>query len=99
VDRIVFRYRWHTTNNSGDRLGGREDIARILDRLQDGDPAAVRLIGARRLRARLARHYYRIARQRLALGDRALAAAAARRATALCPLHPRYQLLRLWHAR
>ena len=47
-------------------------------------------------RARLARHYYRIARQRAALGDVPEARAAIRQATALRPLDPRYQLLRLW---
>jgi glycosyltransferase involved in cell wall biosynthesis len=98
VDRVVFRYRWHTTNNSRDRLRGREDIARILDRLQREDGDAVRLIGRRRLRAQLARHCYRIARQRLARGEAEDGRAALRRALALRPLHPRYQLLRLWHA-
>jgi len=96
VDRAVFRYRWHATNNSGDRLGGRQDIARILERLLVEDPEAVRTIGRRRIRARLARHYYRIARQRAALGEGREARAAIRQAAALRPLDPRYQLLRLW---
>ncbi|TMB52645.1 MAG: glycosyltransferase [Deltaproteobacteria bacterium] len=96
VDRVVFRYRWHATNNSSDRLGGRVDIARILERLLAQDGEAARTIGRRRLRARLARHYYRIARQRAALGDVPEARAAIRQATALRPLDPRYQLLRLW---
>ena len=97
VDRVVFQYRWHTTNNSGDRLGGREDIARILERLEREDPDTVRLIGRRRIRLRLARHYYRIARRHLALGNIAKADDAATRAVDLRPLNPRYQLLRLWH--
>ena len=96
VDRAVFRYRWHDTNNSGDRLGGRQDIARILERLLVQDTEAVRAVGRRRVRARLARHYYRIARQRAALGDTPEARAAIRQAAALRPLDPRYQLLRLW---
>ena len=96
VDRPVFRYRWHTTNNSGDRLGGRQDIARILERLLVENAEAVRTIGRRRIRARLARHYYRIARQRAALGDGPEARAAIRQAAALRPLDPRYQFLRLW---
>jgi len=96
VDHPVFRYRWHTTNNSGDRLGGRQDIARILERLLVENAEAVRTIGRRRIRARLARHYYRIARQRAALGDGPEARAAIRQAAALRPLDPRYQFLRLW---
>jgi glycosyltransferase involved in cell wall biosynthesis len=99
VDRVVFRYRWHTTNNSGDRLGGREDIARILTNLETIAPAAASQIGTRRLRARLALHYYRIARQRMDRGELSEARMALGRAADLQPLHPRYQLLRLWHGR
>jgi len=99
VDRVVFRYRWHTTNNSGDRLGGREDIARILERLIADDPVAVAAIGDRRLRIRLARHQFAIARQRLAQGDRQRALTALGRAVALRPLHPRYRLLQLRQGR
>lgn len=93
VDRVVFHYRWHTTNNSRDRLGGRRDIARILDRLHDGDPATVREIGAQRLRARLARHYYRIARSLFARGEIDDARLAAARAVSLRPLNLRYRWL------
>lgn len=99
LDRVTFRYRWHTTNNSGDRLGGREDIARILENLCRNAPNTVKMIGARRLRARLARHYFRIARHRLSQGKPDLAEGAVRRALELSPLHPRYQLFRLWHLR
>jgi len=90
VDRVVFRYRWHTTNNSRDRLGGREDIARILDAL---DEESEREIGPARLRARLARHYFRIAQRRLERGQHAEARTAAALAVALKPLHPQYRLL------
>ena len=97
VDRVVFRYRWHDTNVTRDRLRGREEIARILDRLQE-DEDIVRGIGRRRLRARLARHYYRIARGRLRRGHATEAGVALARAADLRPLDPRYRLLRLWHA-
>ena len=93
VDRVVFRYRWHTTNNSRDRLGGREDIARILDRLAADDPDSVREIGAARLTARRARHWFRIAQRRLERGQHDEARAAAARAVALRPLQLRYRLL------
>lgn len=97
VDRVVFRYRWHTTNNSRDRLGGREDIAQILDRIWEEDGDAARVIGRRRLRARLARHYYRIGRTRFARGDVTPAKMALRRAVALRPFSVRYQLWRWLH--
>ncbi len=96
IDRIAFRYRWHTTNNSGDRPGGREDVARILDRLETRVPSAATLIGRRRLQGRLARHCYRIARQRAARGDLAGSRAALARALALRPFHPRYRLQQLF---
>jgi hypothetical protein len=38
VDRVVFRYRLHTTNITRDRLGGREELACILDRIVEHDP-------------------------------------------------------------
>ncbi len=97
-DRVVFRYRWHGTNTTRDTLRGREEIACVLDRLAERDPEAVRRIGRRRLHARLARHYYRIARRRIERGEDTAARAALDRALALRPLDPRYRLLRLWHA-
>jgi glycosyltransferase involved in cell wall biosynthesis len=99
VDRSVFRYRWHDTNTTGDRLRGREEIARVLDAWRRGDPDGVRAVGERRVRARLARHYYRLARWRLRLDDARQARAALGRALALRPLDPRLHLMRLWYAR
>jgi glycosyltransferase involved in cell wall biosynthesis len=98
VDRTVFRYRWHDANVTGDRLTGREEIARILERIDSHAPATARVIGRRRLRSRLARHYYRIARAHMSRHDPAAATAAISRAVALRPFNPRYQLLRLRHA-
>jgi glycosyltransferase involved in cell wall biosynthesis len=93
VDRVLFRYRWHPGGNSRDRLGGREDIARILEGLLAEDGEAVRAIGRRRLRARIGRHHYRIARAWRARGDAERARHAARRAVEAAPLNLRYQLL------
>jgi glycosyltransferase involved in cell wall biosynthesis len=95
VDRTVFRYRWHDTNVTRDRLAGREEIARILERISREAPATARVIGRRRLRSRLARHYYRIARAHLSRSDATLAFDAISRAVALRPFNPRYRLLRL----
>ncbi len=98
VDRSVFRYRWHGGNTTRDRLRGREEIARILDAWRRRDPGGVRAVGERRVRTRLARHYYRIALWRLRLDDATAARAALGRALALRPLDPRLHFLRLWHA-
>ena len=98
VDRVVFRYRWHGGNVTRDSLAGREEIARILEYLDEGGGESVARIGRRRLRTRLARHYYQIARRRLVLGHVDEARKALGRALALRPLNPRYRLLSLWHA-
>jgi glycosyltransferase involved in cell wall biosynthesis len=95
VDRTMFHYRWHTTNNSGDRLGTREDIARVLERLPTVAPDAVAAIGARRIREQIARHYFRIGVTRLAHDQRAAARRAFVQAATLRPLHLRYQWMRL----
>jgi len=95
VDRTMFHYRWHTTNNSGDRIGTREDIARVLERLPTVAPAAVDAIGPRRIREQIARHYFRIGLARLARSERTAAGRAFARAATLRPLHPRYQWMRL----
>jgi glycosyltransferase involved in cell wall biosynthesis len=95
VDRTMFHYRWHTTNNSGDRLGTREDIARVLERLDAVAPDAVATIGTRRIREQIARHWFRIGVARLAQSQRAAARDAFGRAAALRPLHLRYQWMRL----
>ncbi len=95
VDRVVFRYRRHDTNVTGDRLAGRRDIVRILERLDSCAPTLVAQIGQRRLRRRLARHYYRKGQRCDTLGDAAAARPAIARAAALRPLDPRYQLARL----
>jgi glycosyltransferase involved in cell wall biosynthesis len=95
IDRTMFHYRWHTTNNSGDRLGTREDIARVLERLPAVAPEAAATIGPRRIREQIARHWFRIGLARLARTERAAARDAFARAATLRPLHLRYQWMRL----
>jgi glycosyltransferase involved in cell wall biosynthesis len=97
VDRVVFHYRWHTTNITRDRLRCREELAALLEALPRTAPEALRAIGARRVRIRLARHWFRIGRLRLERDQPEGARDAWRRAAALCPLHPRYQWTRLRH--
>ena len=99
LDQVVFRYRAHDANMSSDRLGTREDIVHILEHLLAQDGPALAQIGRARLEDRLARHYARIARQRLERDERKLARAAARRAASLRPCNLRYQLLHQWQTR
>ncbi len=91
LDRVVFRYRRHGESITADHLGAREELAQTLERVRGDDPAAADAIGARRLDAALARHWYRIGRSRLRLGETAAAAQALDRAVALAPLHPAYR--------
>ncbi|MCW5891967.1 MAG: glycosyltransferase family 2 protein [bacterium] len=94
VDRTGFHWRRHPTNTSADLLGTREDIARILE---DLPPDVVAAIGARRVRAMIARQWSRVARRRLERGERDAARAGYGRAVALQPLHPGHRL-GLWRA-
>jgi hypothetical protein len=91
VDVPVFLYRTHPGNVTRDRLRGREEIVRVLEELAQDQRGSALRIGLRRLHARLARHYYQLARTRLRAGD-ASGRDALARAIALRPLHPRYRL-------
>jgi glycosyltransferase involved in cell wall biosynthesis len=91
VDVPVFLYRTHPGNVTRDRARGREEIVTVLEELQRRDRESVLRIGPRRVRARLARHYFQLARSRLRAGD-ATGREALARALALRPLHPRYRL-------
>ncbi|HJW70933.1 MAG TPA: glycosyltransferase [Candidatus Binatia bacterium] len=97
LDEPVFRYRRHGDNITGDQIGAREELVHTLERVRRDDAAAVAAIGARRLESALARHYFRIARTRLRLGESTAATAAFDRAVALAPLHPAYRWRR-WRA-
>src|SRR5262245_51101128 len=97
LDEPVFRYRRHDDNITADQLGARLELIHTLERLRREDAAAVQTIGPRRLEDALARHYYRIGRTRLRLGEAAAARAAFDRAVALAPLRPAYRWRR-WRA-
>jgi len=97
LDQPVFRYRRHDDNITADQLGARMELIHTLERLRREDAAAVRTIGPRRLDSTLARHYSRIGRTRLRLGETAAAGAAFDRAVALAPLHLAYRWRR-WRA-
>jgi glycosyltransferase involved in cell wall biosynthesis len=94
ADRVVFRYRLHATNITRDRLGGREELARILERIVAHDAAMTARIGVGRLRTRLARHYRSIARQHWHQGDDPCGDSAISRAVELRPLDVRYRFAR-----
>jgi glycosyltransferase involved in cell wall biosynthesis len=97
LDQPVFRYRRHDENITADALAAREELVHTLERVRRDDPAAVAAIGARRLDAALARHYFRIARTRSSRGETPAAAAAYDHAVALAPRRLFYRWRR-WRA-
>jgi glycosyltransferase involved in cell wall biosynthesis len=99
VDHATFHYRWHGTNISANRLGTRDDIARVLERLDAVAPDAVRAIGTRRIRDQIARHWFRIGLIELRRGQHDLARRAFNRAAAIRPLRAPCQWLRFRAAR
>src|SRR5262249_52646865 len=97
LDEPVFRYRRHDDNITADQLGARLELIHTLERLRREDAAAVQSIGPRRLESALARHYSRIGRTRLHLGETAAARAASDRAARLPPRRLAYRWRR-WRA-
>jgi glycosyltransferase involved in cell wall biosynthesis len=97
LDQPVFRYRLHDDNITADHLGARLELVHTLERVRREDADAVRTIGSRRLEIALARHYYRIGRTRLRLGETAAAGDAFEQAVALAPLRLAYRWRR-WRA-
>jgi glycosyltransferase involved in cell wall biosynthesis len=98
LDHPVFRYRRHEENITADALGAREELVHTLERVRRDDAGAVAAIGARRLDAALARHYFRIARTRSSRGETPAAGAAYDHAVTLAPLQLFYRWRR-WRAR
>ena len=95
ADHTMFHYRRHDANITRDLLRMRLEVARTLERLPGVAPGAVESIGARRVRHRIARQYYRIGIVQLRRGERADAADAFARAARLRPFHPRYRWMQL----
>jgi len=95
VDEVVFHYRWHASNTSRDFFGSRLDVTRMLERIDREDPATRQRIGVDRLRDRVARHHYKIAKARFRGGDVSAARASLARALALRPLDLRFRWLQL----
>ncbi len=95
VDHTMFHYRRHDANITRDLLRMRLEVARTLERLPGVAPGVVQTIGARRVRNRIARQYYRIGVVHLRRGERPDASDAFARAARLRPFHPRYRWMQL----
>ncbi len=95
LDEVVFYYRKHAGNSSGDQeLRLRENI-QVINKLMAESPRARSALGAGRVAARLAYRYYRLAKARWKAGRRLEAKQAISEAAALCPLSMKYRLYQL----
>jgi glycosyltransferase involved in cell wall biosynthesis len=95
LDQVVFYYRKHQGNSSGNQeLRLRENI-QVIQKLMTENPQARLELGKRRVAARLAYRYYRLAKARWNLSRSAEAKQAINEAAALCPMSIKYRLYQL----
>lgn len=92
LDEVVFSYRKHSGNISGDQELRLLENIRVIKKLIREFPQAESLLGKRRVHARLAYRYYRLAKARLRQGKRAEARTALNSAVSLSPFNPKYRL-------
>jgi hypothetical protein len=95
LDEVVFYYRKHGGNISGNQELRLLENIRVIEKLLADNPKARDLLGARRVAARLAYRYYRLAKGRWKAGNKNNARAALKRAIALRPMALKYRLYQL----
>ncbi len=94
LDRVVFYYRKHEGNiGRNQELRLLENI-RVIEKLVEGFPQARDVLGPRRIAARMAYRYYRLAKGRWNIGDREGARAAVAKAISLRPFSLKYRYYR-----
>ena len=95
LDEVVFYYRKHQGNSSGNQdLRLRENI-RVIQKFVAENPQATLELGKRRVAARLAYRYYRLAKARWNAGRCIEAKQAMNEAAALRPISMKYRLYQL----
>jgi glycosyltransferase involved in cell wall biosynthesis len=95
LDEVVFYYRKHEGNSSGNQeLRLRENI-RVIEKLLAENPRARATLGERRVAARLAYRYYRLAKAHWRKGRCTEAQRAINEAASLRPLSMKYRLYQL----
>jgi hypothetical protein len=91
LDEVVFYYRKHQGNTGANHeLRLRENI-RVIEKLLAGNPEASAILGHRRVAARLAYRYYRLAKVYRRAGRHSEARRALQQATALRPMAFKYR--------
>ena len=95
LDRVVFSYRKHLGNISGDQeLRLLENIG-VIEKLVKENPQAKEVLGRRRVAARLTYRYYRLAKWRWKKGEKDKCREALKEAIRLRPFYPKYRVYQL----
>jgi len=95
LDQVVFSYRRHSGNASANQELRLLENIRVIEKLVGQNPETEQELGRRRVAARLAYRYYRLAKGRWQQGRCAEAKEAIAKATALCPFSPKYRFYQL----
>jgi glycosyltransferase involved in cell wall biosynthesis len=99
LDAPVFSYRKHNANISSDQERRLSENIRVIEYLLRDFPQAEEILGRRRVHARLAYRYYRLAKTQMKKGKAAEARESLRSAVGLSSLNPKYRLYQLqWMA-
>lgn len=95
LDEVVFSYRRHLGNISGNQELRLLENIRVIEKLLGQNGEAEELLGKRRVAARLAYRYYRLAKGRWKTGQRDKSREALREAIRLRPFYPKYRLYQM----
>jgi len=95
LDQVVFYYRKHGGNISGNQELRLIENIRVIEKLLKDNPQAKKVLGEQRVAARLAYRYYRLAKGRWKAGERIKARQALKSAIALRPLALKYRLYQM----
>ncbi|MGH7929167.1 MAG: glycosyltransferase [Candidatus Binatia bacterium] len=95
LDEVVFYYRKHEGNSSGNQELRLSENIQVIEKLMTENPQARAILGERRVAARLAYRYYRLAKTHWKQGRCAEAKQAINEAAAHCPFSMKYRLYQL----
>jgi glycosyltransferase involved in cell wall biosynthesis len=95
LDEVVFSYRRHSGNISGNQELRLLENIRVIEKLVTQNDQAEKLLGKRRVAARLAYRYYRLAKGRRESGNREGAQEALKHAVNYRPLSLKYRAYQL----
>jgi glycosyltransferase involved in cell wall biosynthesis len=95
LDEVVFSYRKHSGNISGNQELRLFENIRVIEKLLQDNQQAKATLGAKRIASRLAYRYYRLAKGRWRQNEKGKAREALRQAIQLRPLDLKYRLYQM----